>query len=262
MRIKSKRDRLFETLNLRVSGQMDSISSTIIPDEEEEDLYFVFRAFAAYLGFGHESASKEGPKLGLWAMNYAEFLTDMCASETTAEFQVGIVDNPKLVVTQFLKCAEMSLERFGVFEPRAVELTYSPGRAKDMHRRLFDSMGLLTKYTKTDHVQSQLKLDCCLPAHLSECGFDALTPNWDNCPIIISVHPDSYCSVSDSNAEHCQPSKRSHFTGTVSMPDFSFDCTAWTISFLISSLASIDARDIRVSLDLVEMVSQDSSSNV
>ena len=243
-----KSDRVFETLRMCIRGRLTEPDSTI-GTEEETDLYFAFRSIASYLGLGYGGSRDHATPPGDWAMNYAEFVQPPNALETTVEFQVGIIDNSKLVIPQFVKCAEMSLAFFGVLKPTVIELTYSPGQAKDMQERLSDGRDLLPDYNEAESVQFLLELDFYSPAPIAVREFKALMPKWDSLPFRMSIESDKECVTPDDYVRGTRTSSRSHITATVSMPDFSFDCVGWIISCCVSSLAPIEATDIRIRLD-------------
>ncbi len=255
-----------ETLHLRLEGSLEGVPGLTWHEELDEDghgeelhgqdLYSVFRSTAVYLGFdssvrhkakdGHTYAIPDG----LWGMNFAGFL--QLDPTAIAEFQVGLNSNfagenscSSGAVPQFFHCAETSLARFGIFEPKRMELTYDPGEARRNLFRLIDSLGLFLSYDSTHSVKVRTQLDwhadpnnpeSDLELNFMRRPIDPFTVEFENEP-------------TQRGAEATSPLSPFHLTATATAPEFSLNCMGWLVSFLISGLAPTGARDITVRLE-------------
>ena len=241
------------------------------------DLYCVFCSTAEYLGFGRTSGrvgyygvSSESARavrtrlrfeqwklrkteirtIGLWGMNFAGFLQlDPIA---IAEFQVGLNSkdagenmSSDGAIPQFFQCAEISMARFGKFEPKKIELTYAPGEARGMSR-LIGSLGLFRACDPAQTVSTQVQLDWYAdPAHSEldlEMNFTRI--------LISPFRVEFENEPSQGKAEAASPLSPFHLTATATLPEFSLNCIGWLVSFLISGLAPTGAKDVRVRLEL------------
>lgn len=250
---------IFETLKLRLVGQM-KLSSLIKDFEEDteddiEDLYSVFYAIAAYLGFGHESARGGDAQVPrMWHMNYAEISSPHSDSTTEVEFQVGLIDCPNLVVPQFFKCAEMSLSRLGIFQPDLVELTYSPGKAKYMENRLFLGNWLLPMYDSLNCTRSRMSLIWHSNIKMSYSDIIKKMPLWDDLPFVLTYMPKTSAARHEWFTPYRSSTGKQSASAMVDVPEFSFDCLGWLVSYIISSLASVGAEDIGIRLERVTIL--------
>lgn len=256
-----------ETLHLRLEGSLDGVLGLVWHEELDEDghgeelhgvdLYGVFHSTAEYLGFdssvrhkakdGHTYTNRDG----LWGMNLAGFLQlDPIA---IAEFQVGLNsdfagENSRSsgAIPQFFHCAETSLARFGIFEPKKIELTYEPGEARWNLFCLLDSLGLFRSYDSTHTVNVRAQLDWHADPNNPELDLEL---NFTRRPID-PFRVEFENQPSRGKAEATSPLSPFHLTATATLPEFSLNCIGWLVSFLISGLAPTGARDIRVRLEL------------
>ena len=241
------------------------------------DLYGIFCSTAVYLGFGRTSgrigyygvSSKSARAVrtllrfeqwklrkteirtnGLWGMNFAGFLQlDPIA---IAEFQVGLNSNDAgenmssdAAIPQFFQCAEISLARFGKFEPKKIELTYAPGEAREMSR-LISSLNLFCSYDPTQKVSVRAQLDWHADPNDPELDLELNFTRLHIDPFKVEFENEP----SQGKAEANSPLSPFHLTATATMPEFSLNCVGWLVSFLISGLAPTGARDIIVRLEL------------
>lgn len=264
-----------ETLHLKVEGQLNPAVDLVYYSELDDDVeggldpYWVFDATAEYLGFGHVYGS-------LWGMNFAEFLAlnagDNKNSDGTAgvlfDFQVGLNSHAKMVIPQFIKCADISISRYGTFSPETVVLTYAPGEASDATNRLTSSFAFLPMHHSVQDVQILARLNWHSDAPVAAGDFLSVPPaladhdfpiTIDNVNLESELRLDLTGRLSEPYAWYCRPSRLRQAAATVTMPDFSLDCAGWLAAFCVSSLVRFEAEYIRVQLDLVR---NDSADNV
>lgn len=255
-----------ETLYLRLEGSLEGVAGLTWHEERDEDghgeelhgqdLYSVFRSTAEYLGYDTDvrHTAKDGITYGvgdgLWGMNFAGFL--QLHPTAIAEFQVGLNrnfagENSRCsgAIPQFFQCAGMSLERFGVFEPRKIELTYEPGEARWMLSRLISSLGLFRSHDPAHTASVRVHLgwhadpndpELDLEFSFTSRPIDPFRVEFENQP-------------TQGKAEAGPPLSPFHLTATATMPEFSLNCIGWLVSFLISGLAPAGAKDIRIRLE-------------
>lgn len=258
--------KLNETLHLRLEGSLEAAAGLTWLDEldddghgeelHDQDLYGVFRSTAEYLGFDSEVRHTAWDGItysnaeGLWGMNYAGFL--QLHPQAIAEFQVSLNEDfagensrSSGAVPQFFHCADISLARFGVFEPSKIEITYEPGEARCILSRLIGSLSRFSTHDPAHAASVRASVDWHadpnLPALDLESSFTSLRS--DRFRVEFESQP------TQREAEVASPLSRYHLTATAIVPEFSLDCVGWLVSYLISGLAPAGARDIRVRLE-------------